>query len=79
MPTDYHGMPLVSVVLTSFTAKYIDYQSKLMNGKRVSVFGRRVGVVPHGRLNVLTVLLTMVCVWNVTDLQLLQLYISTCN
>ena len=56
-------MPLVRLVLTSFTAKYIDYQSKLMLGKRVSVFGSHVGVVPHGKRNVLNLLLTMVCLW----------------
>ena len=56
-------LTMVSVVLTSLREKYIDFQSKMLFGKRVSVFGRWVGVVLYGKRNVVSVMLTMVSVW----------------
>ena len=41
-------LTMVSVMLTSLKGYYIYFQSQMLYGKRVSVFWRRVGVVPHG-------------------------------
>ena len=53
-------LTMVSVVLTCFRGKYIDFQLKMLFGKRVSVF--RGGAQPHAKRNVVCVLLTMVSV-----------------
>ena len=56
-PIDPHGkrashgkvtklLTMVSVMLTCFRGKYIDFQLKLLYGKRVSVFGRGVRPPP---------------------------------
>ena len=54
---------MVTLVLTSLREKYIVFQSKMLYDKRVIVFGTWIGVVPHGKRNVLCLLLTMVCLW----------------
>ena len=41
-------LTMVSVMLTSLKGYYIYFQSEMLYGKLVSVFWRRVGVVPHG-------------------------------
>ena len=41
-------LTMVSVMLTSLKGYYIYFQSKILYGKRVTVFWRRVGIVRHG-------------------------------
>ena len=41
-------LTMLSLVLTSFRGKYIEFQFKMVYGKRVSVSAACVGTLPHG-------------------------------
>ena len=53
-------LTMISVMLTCFRGKNIDFQLKMLFGKRVSVF-RGDGAQPHAKRNVVCVLLTTKC------------------
>ena len=51
-------LTMISVMLTCFRGKNIDFQLKMLFGKRVSVF-KGGGAQPHAKRNVVCVLLTI--------------------